>query len=112
MSEIANVATLKAFPGKSEMLGDALTQLLAPTRLEEGCRAYELHCSSRDHDVWMVYERWTSEVAAAAHLKQPHVQMFLRQLPELVCCPIDVQSYTSVSSSTSPMGGVRADNPQ
>ncbi len=98
MSEIANVATLKAFPGKSEMLGDALTQLLAPTRLEEGCRAYELHCSSQDHDVWMVYERWTSEAAAAAHLKQPHVQTFLTRLPELVSGPIDVQSFTPVTA--------------
>ena len=98
MSEIANVATLKAFPGKSEMLGNALTQLLAPTRLEDGCRAYEVHRSSRDHDVWMVYERWISEGAADAHLKQPHVQIFLTRLPELVCGPIDVQSYAPVTA--------------
>ena len=93
MPALANIAKLTAQPGKSDSLGSALNGLVAPTKAEDGCFAYEVHRSLQDGNVWMVYERWRSQADADAHLTQPHVQKFIAVLGDLVAGSIDVQSY-------------------
>jgi quinol monooxygenase YgiN len=54
MSQLTNLAFLRARPGQTEALGAALAALVEPTRLEAECLNYDLHQSAEDADVWLV----------------------------------------------------------
>jgi quinol monooxygenase YgiN len=92
-TEIANIVTLRAVAGKSELLGDALGKLVTATRKEPGCAQMELHQSADDPNLWMVYERWRGEEALAAHMKTPHVTEFLAQVEQLTNGAVEVQRF-------------------
>jgi quinol monooxygenase YgiN len=88
-----NIVLLRASPGKSELLGKAIRELITHTRTEPGCAAIELHQSSEDPNTWMVYERWHGKEALASHMKQPYVATFLTQFAELSSGPAEVRPY-------------------
>ncbi len=56
-----------------------LRQLLQSTRLEPGCVAYEVHRSSDESNVFMLYERFKDQSSLDAHVQSDHFQSFLKQ---------------------------------
>ena len=89
----ANIVLLRASPGKSELLGKALRELIAHSRREPGCAVIELNQSPDDPNTWMVYERWRGKEALASHMKQPYVAAFLAQFAELSSEPANVRAF-------------------
>lgn len=57
------------------LLEAELRALIAPTRKEEGCLAYELHRSADPPTAFLLHEIWLSRDAHTAHTKTHH---FLR----------------------------------
>jgi quinol monooxygenase YgiN len=63
---------MEAVPGREEDLARELHALIAPTRQEPGCLAYELH---RDPDApgrFMFYEKFADQAALDAHIGSAH----------------------------------------
>jgi quinol monooxygenase YgiN len=59
--------------------------MVAPTRLEMGCAAYNLHEQHAANGLeFSFYEIWASEADHAAHVKTAHVQALLTRQHELV----------------------------
>lgn len=59
--------------------------MVPPTRLEEGCEAYNLHERAiSDGLEFSFYEIWRNEADHAAHVKTAHVQALLARQHELV----------------------------
>jgi quinol monooxygenase YgiN len=93
------VAKAKAQSGKSEELGQEFLKLVRATRLEAGCLIYDLHRSTTDSDVWLVYEKYQSQEAFQAHVVGTALQSFLTQAPWLVEGGIEIKQYKLVSDS-------------
>ncbi len=80
---------MQAKPGKDGELLAALTQLLAPTRAEQGCINYELHRGTQDPTRFMFYENWASAAFLEAHIASGHIRNYLRVSAPLLVEPMD-----------------------
>lgn len=73
MSELHVVATIPVKPEAVDQVRPALTELVAATRGEEGCLAYDLFESAAAPGTFVTVERWTDQAALDAHMATPHV---------------------------------------
>ena len=73
MSDLNVVALIKAKPGSEAGLQDALNDLAAATRAEEGCLAYDLFSSASEAGTFVTLERWRGQADLDAHMQSPHI---------------------------------------
>jgi len=64
-------------PGQEEVVRQALTQLVAHSRLEPGCLYYQPHVGAAQPDLVYIYEAYASPAAALAHRETPHFQQIV-----------------------------------
>jgi quinol monooxygenase YgiN len=88
---IINVHFQAALDHEKE-LGSELHALVAPTREEAGCLAYELHSDPDDPGKFMFYEKFASQAALDVHLTAPHFKRFQSYLE--ANSPIAAQTVT------------------
>jgi quinol monooxygenase YgiN len=98
MTQVTNLALIRAQAGRSDDLGRRLAALVEPSRAEAACVNYDVHQSNTDRDLWMVYENWRSAEDLAIHFTQPHMQAFVALLPSLVEGDMDLRSFTMTSA--------------
>jgi quinol monooxygenase YgiN len=67
------MASMKARPGKEQLLREALEALIEPTQHDEGMVAYHLHQGVEDPALFCFYEKWTNAEALDTHLQAPHL---------------------------------------
>ena len=75
-----------SIPIKSGQFDRALAMahdLIAAARGEAGCSTYEFYRGLSDPDTLVVFQEWESMDALMDHLSSPHVESFLRRLPEI-----------------------------
>ncbi len=87
------VAHIHAKAGKEKELRAILMTLPEPTRKETGCREYRLYQNNEDPADFTFVEEWDNDAVLEIHLKTPHVQAALSQVPALVDAPPDVRRY-------------------
>ncbi|WP_248313259.1 putative quinol monooxygenase [Bosea sp. F3-2] len=97
MSQVTNIAFIRARSGRSEELGRRLLDLVVPSRQEPGCINYDVHRSDIDADLWCVYENWRSADDLAAHFDLPHMRAFVADVPELVDGDLDLRRFLMMS---------------
>lgn len=73
MSELKVVATIAAKPGSEDVVREALQALVAATREEEGCLAYDLFESAAAPGTFVTIEAWTGQEALDGHMASPHI---------------------------------------
>ena len=73
---LTGVAKLKPKTGAEEDLAALCRGLVAPTRAERGCIAYDLHRSSDDPGLFLFTESWESRPLWEEHMKSPHLAAF------------------------------------
>lgn len=66
---------LRAKEGQQALLEAELRALVAPTRKEDGCLAYDLHQNADAPGAFLLHEVWASREHHRAHTQTPH---FLR----------------------------------
>ena len=100
MSEIpvTVIAAIKVKAGSEERALALLSSIVAPTREEPGCLAYDLHQSITDPAEFMFYERWSSDEALLAHSQStlPHRLALREQLGSLVAGAPSVTRWRAV----------------
>jgi quinol monooxygenase YgiN len=77
MPDLHVVALLPAKPGSESVVKEALTALVAPTRAEEGCLAYDLYDSAAAPGTFITVERWRSQADLDAHMQTAHIAQAL-----------------------------------
>ena len=84
-SPVTVIAVIRVRPGAEQRARTVLERIVAPTLLEPGCLAYELHQSVTEPTEFMFHERWTSDEALAAHAAStaPHRLELREQLAQL-----------------------------
>ena len=88
MKPIIMTVVFQALPGKEADLRKALTDLLEPTRKEDGCFYYDLHVDSNDPGRFLFHESWASQAHHAAHDKTPHILNLRAHIKELSQPPV------------------------
>ena len=61
MPEIDVIALLIAKPGSAHHVANALRELVAPTRAEPGCVAYQVFTSATTETTFFTVKRWRSQ---------------------------------------------------
>jgi quinol monooxygenase YgiN len=89
----------EARPGKGEALGRILTELIAPTRAEHGCRYYEPFSDVEAPEKFTVIEGWDTPEQWQNHLKATHVAKALTQIKDedLLTQPFKAQQLRSLA---------------
>lgn len=90
------VAHVRAKAGKEEELKKVMLGLIAPTRKEAGCLRYELFQNKEDSADLTFVEGWESDAALDAHMKTPHFQAAVGQIPLFAAGPPDIRRYRLV----------------
>ena len=73
MSQVVVVAIFEVQEGKAEEAEAALRETIEATHAEAGCLNYALHRDAGDPNVFVLVEKWTSQVALDSHFQQPYV---------------------------------------
>lgn len=98
MTQVTNIAFIRAMSGLGDELGRGLLELVEPSREEPGCINYDVHRSEADPDLWFVYENWSSAEDLAQHFTLPHMQAFAAAIPRLVDGDLDLRRFAMVST--------------
>lgn len=90
------VAHLISKPDTIEQTREVLLGLVEPTRLENGCIAYELFQNNGDPTDFTFVEEWTDDTALDAHLETPHLVDAGAKLGDLLVAEPDIRRYTLI----------------
>ena len=92
--ELCIFARLHAVPGNESALEQAIKDVLAPTRKEEGCLAVNAFRSIRDPHLFYIHSRWKSEAAFEVHIGLPHTVRFVDLVEPLLDHAFEVTRAT------------------
>ena len=81
---VGAVGLVRAKPGRREELVEKTAGIVALTRAESGCQQFAVHTKNDDPDMVVMYERWDSGAALAAHLAQPFMLTFFAATEDLI----------------------------
>jgi quinol monooxygenase YgiN len=95
-SGIRVVARFAAKPDRVEDVKRILSELVEPTRAEDGCVAYELLQNTQDPTDFTFVEEWTSQAALDKHLTTEHIKRSRSQTEGLLDAGPDVRVYKLV----------------
>jgi quinol monooxygenase YgiN len=76
------LARINAVAGREDGVAQALKDLVAPSRAEEGCVLYDACQMVEDRTQFVVLEEWASQEALEVHMKTPHFRGFLSKVGE------------------------------
>jgi quinol monooxygenase YgiN len=96
-TKLTVVARIRAKPGLEQVVREALTALVEPTRKESGCINYDLHQSLDDKTLFMFYENWTSKKDLDKHLEMPYLKDFLGKAGDILEQPVEIALWEMVS---------------
>ncbi|MGD8845658.1 MAG: putative quinol monooxygenase [Desulfobacteraceae bacterium] len=91
------IATFKAKPGMEATVREALEAVIPLTRSESGCINYDLHQSTEDPSIFMLYENWVSKKDLDEHLKMPYLQDIVAKADDMLAEPIGIAFYRMIS---------------
>jgi quinol monooxygenase YgiN len=83
-NDIVVLARIQVQPGKEAAFIKAFLSTAPISRAEAGCLAYEINVDQTDSARFVVYERWADRDALRAHIKSPHMQPLLGEMPGLI----------------------------
>jgi quinol monooxygenase YgiN len=81
---------LHAREGEESAVEQALRDVLAPSREEQGCLSFHLFRSMRDRRLFYIHSRWRDQAAFQMHAELPHTVLFLERVDALLDQPRDV----------------------
>lgn len=78
---------------KLEEAKKVATVMAQATQLEEGCLEYHFYSNVEDPATLLIFERWESAEALAAHFETPHMAEFRKQIPHFVAGTGEIYKY-------------------
>jgi quinol monooxygenase YgiN len=76
--------------GCEDALGEAVRDVVVPSREEAGCLGIHRFRSVRDPRLFYIHSRWVDEAAFEKHGDLPHTVEFLKRVEPLIDHPLDV----------------------
>ena len=94
---IANAVFLRSRTGKEEELAGRLEALVLASRADPGVMIFDLHRSTADPALWLLYERYESQEHFNRHRENPVVRRFIADTATLLDGKLDVRTFRVVS---------------
>lgn len=94
------VAYVIARAGHEDQVRNALLDLVAHTRKEDGCINYDLHESQETLGEFVIYENWKHPSDLDRHAKSDHLQAFRKKTEHLLQGPSEITKWRMVSELT------------
>ena len=85
---IIMTVAFEARPGKEAELRKALTDVVGPTRKEDGCLYYNLHVAAGDPSKFLFHESWATDAHHQAHDQTEHIRGLRSRIAELSLPPV------------------------
>lgn len=95
--KVTVLAHINAKPGMADAVKQEVMALVSPTRQEPGCINYDLHQSSSDPCLFMLYENWKSIKDLEEHLELPYLKAFKEKADRLLAAPLDITLWDMTS---------------
>lgn len=92
------VAFIYAKPESTDQLAFKLKSLIDLSRSEPGCINYDLHQSSSDPTVFVMYENWHDRSDLDLHFNMPYMQEVMKDLPDLLRAPLEMHYLDMLST--------------
>jgi quinol monooxygenase YgiN len=89
--------TITFDPAKREALETGFAAMQAETLKEAGCGGYEIYNSRSDAGTVLIFEKWESEDALAAHMTSPHMAGFGAVMGSIGITGIDIKKYSGAT---------------
>ena len=89
------VAHVTARAGHEKQLERILKGLLGPTRMEPGCRFYDLHVGA-DPQIYTFIEAWETDDDLDLHLSSPHIEQAMIDIKDHVVGAPDIRRYVQI----------------
>ncbi len=70
-------------------------ELVEKSRLDEGCKGYDLYQSTTNPSILMFCESWESQAALDKHMTMPHFTKAVPLLTELTVDGLSLESFES-----------------
>lgn len=80
------------------------------TRAEFGCISYDFYLGLSDPNTLMLFQEWENMEALMGHFQTEHMDVFLKELPEMVSGEITTRRY-AVQSMDEDESAVREEEP-
>lgn len=87
------VVRIRAKEGREAEVRRELLALLAPTRAERGCLAYEMHEMPDEPTLFLFHETWASDADLDRHLMETHVQSWIAKADALLAEPMQLSRW-------------------
>ena len=87
--EIFIFTRFHALPETEASVEQALHEVVAPTREEEGCLGIHVFRSIRDRRLFYIHSRWEDEAAFDLHARLPHTVRFIEHMEPLLDHPVE-----------------------
>jgi len=84
MSLITIVAKVTAKNDQVETVKAELMNMIARTRLEEGCIEYRLHQDSDNPALFLFYENWADAASLEQHMNSAHFKAYVTAVSDLI----------------------------
>jgi quinol monooxygenase YgiN len=88
------VAVITAKPGSEDAVRVAMKGLVAPTREEAGCLAYDLSESTSAPGTFITVEEWSDPSDLDQHMQTEHIQSALGVLGSELAAPPAIHALT------------------
>jgi quinol monooxygenase YgiN len=106
MSEVVVIAELTAHPGKEADAEQMLSELLAPSHADAGCRLYALHRGIDDPQRFTFVERWASRTLLEQHIATKHIQDAIAGVPQFFSDGPDITVYEALPGGEDDKGSI------
>ena len=85
--------TIPLRPDCRERAIELAREMAVATREEIGCISYEFYVGLSDPNTLMLFQEWERMEALMGHFQTDHMDVFLRELPEVVSGEITTRRY-------------------
>lgn len=89
--ELFIFARFHARPGFESGVEEALREVVAASREEDGCLSIHAFCSISKPQLFYIHSRWKDEAAFETHAAFPHTVRFVARVEPLIDHPVEAQ---------------------
>lgn len=89
-------ARFYAHSGNEAAVEQAIHEVIASSRVEDGCLSIHAFRSTRDPRLFYIHSRWINEDAFEIHAGLPHTVRFIERVEPLLDHPLEVTRATRI----------------
>ncbi len=91
---VRTIAKIIAHSGQEAALKSLLLEIVELARENPDCQSFELLQGHANADEFVTLGHWQSDAAFQSHFRSGYMDEFMREIPDLVDHPPDIQWYT------------------